>query len=69
MALRYAGRELLVLHDAHTRVRKNDVYFVPCNKIGREGEWDFMGSSMIVDPVDEVVTELGAAPMGLPGAL
>lgn len=48
---------------------KNGVYFAPCNKVGREGEWDFMGSSMIVDPVDEVVTELGAAPMGLPGAL
>jgi predicted amidohydrolase len=41
-----------------TRAFENGVYFTPCNKVGLEGDWDFMGSSMIVDPFGEIVTEL-----------
>jgi N-carbamoylputrescine amidase len=48
-----------------TRAFENGAYFAPCNKVGREGEWTFMGSSMIVDPYGEIVTELDDAKEGI----
>ena len=44
-----------------TRAFENGVYFAPCNKVGREGDWDFGGRSMIVDPLGQVVAEAGDA--------
>lgn len=43
-----------------TRAFENGVYFAPCNKVGREDEWEFGGQSLIVDPLGEVVAEAGA---------
>lgn len=40
-----------------TRAFDNGVFFAPCNKVGTEGEWTFLGTSMIVDPYGEVVAE------------
>jgi len=33
------------------RAFENGVFMAPCNKVGREGEWDFRGTSMVVDPL------------------
>lgn len=40
-----------------TRAFDNGVWFAPCNKVGTEGEWTFLGTSMIVDPYGEIVAE------------
>jgi predicted amidohydrolase len=48
-----------------TRAFENGVYFAPCNKVGREGDWDFMGSSMIVDPTGEIIVELDGNTEGI----
>ena len=42
------------------RAFENGVYYAPCNKVGSEGDWDFTGTSMIVDPFGDVVAEAGA---------
>ncbi len=47
-------REMMV-----TRAFENGVYFAPCNKVGREGDWTFAGRSMIVDPTGTVLAEAG----------
>ena len=47
-------RELMI-----TRAWENAVYFAPCNKVGREGDWDFGGISMIIDPEGQVLAEAG----------
>jgi N-carbamoylputrescine amidase len=47
-------RELMV-----TRAVENGVYFAPCNKVGKEGEWLFGGRSMIVNPAGEVQADAG----------
>ncbi len=47
-------REIMV-----TRAFENGVYMAPCNKVGREGEWLFKGSSMVVDPLGAVLSEAG----------
>ena len=47
-------REMMI-----TRAWENAVYFTPCNKVGREGDWDFGGLSMIIDPEGEVLAEAG----------
>jgi N-carbamoylputrescine amidase len=44
-----------------TRAFDNGVWFAPCNKVGIEGEWNFPGQSMIVDPTGQVVAEAGEA--------
>jgi N-carbamoylputrescine amidase len=43
------------------RAFENGVYFAPCNKVGQEGEQHLGGSSMIVDPLGEVLAEAGDA--------
>ena len=47
-------REMMV-----TRAWENAVYFAPCNKVGFEGDWDFGGISMIIDPEGEILAEAG----------
>jgi predicted amidohydrolase len=41
------------------RAFENGVYFAPCNKVGQEGEQRLGGTSMIVDPLGEVLAEGG----------
>jgi predicted amidohydrolase len=33
-----------------TRALENGVYFAACNHVGQEGEWNFSGKSMLIDP-------------------
>lgn len=40
-----------------TRAFENGVYFAPCNKVGKEGDWVFGGHSMIVGPLGDVRAE------------
>ncbi len=47
-------REMMI-----SRAYDNAVYFAPCNKVGHEGDWDFGGCSMIVDPEGAVLAEAG----------
>ncbi len=42
-----------------TRAWENAVYFAPCNKVGPEGDWQFGGISMIIDPEGKVLSEAG----------
>ena len=37
------------------RAFENGLYMAPCNKVGREGEWDFRGASMVVDPTGQIL--------------
>lgn len=39
------------------RAFENGAWFAPTNKVGREGDWTFGGSSMIVSPFGEVAAE------------
>jgi N-carbamoylputrescine amidase len=38
-----------------TRALENGVYLAVCNHVGREGEWDFSGKSMLIDPRGKIV--------------
>lgn len=40
-----------------TRAFENGVYLAACNKVGVEGEWTFGGTSLIVDPLGEILVE------------
>jgi predicted amidohydrolase len=40
-----------------TRALENGVYFAACNHVGREGEWDMSGKSMIIDPRGKIVCQ------------
>ncbi len=40
-----------------TRAFENGVYLAACNKVGLEGEWTFGGTSLIVDPLGEILGE------------
>ena len=57
----FASPEQVLWRDVmRTRAFENGVYFAPCNKVGREDEWEFGGQSLIIDPLGEVVAEAGA---------
>jgi predicted amidohydrolase len=56
-----APRQLLWRDVMRTRAFENGAYFAPCNKVGREDDWEFGGQSMIVDPLGEVLIEAGDA--------
>lgn len=43
-----------------TRAYENGVYFAPCNKVDKEGDWMFGGRTMIVDPTGSVIAEAGS---------
>lgn len=47
-----AWREVMV-----TRAFENGVFFAPCNKVDKEGDWIFGGRSMIVEPGGRVAAE------------
>lgn len=38
-----------------TRAFENGVYMAPCNKVGREGDWELGGNSMVVSPRGEIL--------------
>ena len=40
---------------------ENGVYLAACNKVGTEGEWTFGGTSLIVDPLGEILGEASGA--------
>lgn len=44
-----------------TRAFENGVYMAPCNKVGREGEWEFGGNSMVVSPRGEILARADGA--------
>ena len=37
------------------RAFENGVYMAPCNKVGREGDWELGGNSMVVSPRGEIL--------------
>ena len=40
-----------------TRALENGVYFAACNHVGREGEWDMSGKSMVIDPRGKIMRQ------------
>src|SRR5713101_4014282 len=40
-----------------TRALENGVYFAACNHVGREGEWDMSGKSMVIDPHGKIMSQ------------
>jgi predicted amidohydrolase len=40
-----------------TRALENGVYFAACNHVGREGEWDMSGKSMVIDPLGKIMSQ------------
>jgi N-carbamoylputrescine amidase len=40
-----------------TRALENGVYFAACNHVGREGEWDMSGKSMVIDPRGKIINQ------------
>jgi N-carbamoylputrescine amidase len=42
-----------------TRAWENGLYIAACNKVGQEGDWNFPGGSMIVDPEGNIVKSAG----------
>jgi N-carbamoylputrescine amidase len=43
-----------------TRALENGVYFAACNHVGQEGEWNFSGKSMLIDPFGKIVAQASA---------
>jgi N-carbamoylputrescine amidase len=40
-----------------TRALENGVFLAACNHVGREGEWQMSGKSMVVDPLGEIMAK------------
>lgn len=40
-----------------TRALENGVYLAPCNHVGREGEWNMSGKSMIITPRGKIAIQ------------
>src|SRR6266849_8532309 len=40
-----------------TRALENGVYFAACNHVGREGEWNMSGKSMVIDPRGKIMRQ------------
>src|SRR5579864_9005409 len=40
-----------------TRALENGVFFAACNHVGREGEWQMSGKSMVIDPLGKIVAK------------
>src|SRR5579864_1119940 len=44
-----------------TRALENGVFLAACNHVGREGEWQMSGKSMVVDPLGEIMAKASDA--------
>ena len=42
-----------------TRAWENSLYVAACNKVGKEGDWNFPGGSVIVDPEGNIMKSAG----------
>jgi predicted amidohydrolase len=51
--------------ELRTRALENLVYVVAANRVGKEGEYEFIGRSMIVDPLGEIIGEMDGISEGL----
>ena len=40
-----------------TRALENGVYLAVCNHVGREGEWQMSGKSMVIDPLGKILVQ------------
>ena len=40
-----------------TRALENGVFFAACNHVGREGEWNMSGKSMVIDPLGKIISQ------------
>lgn len=40
-----------------TRALENGVFLAACNHVGREGEWQMSGKSMVIDPLGRIVAK------------
>ena len=43
-----------------TRAWENGLYIATCNKVGKEGEWNFPGGSLVVDPEGNIIQSAGS---------
>jgi len=44
-----------------TRALENGVFLAACNHVGREGEWQMSGKSMVIDPLGKIVATAGGS--------
>jgi N-carbamoylputrescine amidase len=42
-----------------TRAWENGLYIAACNKVGKDGDWNFPGGSLVVDPEGNIVKSAG----------
>jgi len=42
-----------------TRALENGVFLAACNHVGREGDWQMSGKSMIIDPLGKIIAKAG----------
>ncbi len=40
-----------------TRALENGVFFAACNHVGREGDWQMSGKSMMIDPLGKIIAK------------
>lgn len=56
----FAGGNLPLWNELHQiRAFENLAYVVVCDKVGREGDWNFGGKSMVVDPLGQIIVRAG----------
>lgn len=51
--------------ELRTRAVDNLVYIIAANRVGKEGEYEFIGQSLIVNPLGEIIGEMDDASEGL----
>jgi len=42
-----------------TRALENGVFFTACNHVGKEGDWQMSGKSLVVDPLGRILAKAG----------
>ena len=47
---------------AQARAIENHCYVIMCNRVGSSNDHDFVGDSLVVDPMGKIVVEMGATP-------
>ena len=50
----------MFLNMLSTRAYENQIYVAACNKAGVEGNWEFGGRSLVIDPLGKVIAEAGS---------